>query len=66
MTGHSGPCRRYVIGEHARSLRNRVAALSVRSGVDGRASRYFLLRAWLPIVGLPIGAIVIGRLVGSP
>lgn len=41
------------------------AALSVRPGVGGRASRFFLLRAWLPILGLTVGAIVLGRLLGT-
>lgn len=41
------------------------AAHTVRSGVGGRASRYFLLRAWLPIIGLTIAAIILGRLIGT-
>jgi hypothetical protein len=41
------------------------AARSVRTSVGGRPSRYFLLRAWLPIIGLTIGAIILGRLVGT-
>lgn len=41
------------------------AVLTVRSGVGGRASRFFLVRAWLPIVGLTAGALVLGRLLGT-
>ena len=41
------------------------AALSVRPGIGRRASRFFLVRAWLPIIVLTIGVVLLGRLIGS-
>ena len=41
------------------------AALSVRAGIGGRASRYFLIRAWLPILALTAGAVLLGQVIGS-
>lgn len=41
------------------------AVLSVRRGVGGRAARFFLIRAWLPIIGITLSAMLIGRLVGT-
>jgi hypothetical protein len=40
--------------------------LTVRAGVGGRPSRYFLTRAWLPIIAVTIGSIALGRAIGSP
>jgi hypothetical protein len=41
------------------------AVLTVRSGVDGRPARFFLIRAWLPIIGITMAAWLIARLVGT-
>lgn len=39
------------------------AALTVRRAVGGRPARFFLTRAWLPILGLTAASLVIGGLV---
>lgn len=41
------------------------AVLTVRSGVGGRPSRFFLVRAWLPVIGLTAGALVLARVLGT-
>lgn len=41
------------------------AVLSVRRGVGGRASRFFLIRVWLPVIALTVGALILGRAIGS-
>lgn len=41
------------------------AALSVRSDIGGRASRYFLIRVWIPIIALTVGALLLAQVIGT-